>query len=155
MVVRPRSQLRYNLMDNNKKIATKAKVFLGFLLLLNIFNMLDRTLITAFAPQIMSDLSISDTQYGLLNGLIFAFFYVISGLFMGVLADRVHRPRLIAAGLFLWSALTAYSGAAKNFAQIAVARLFIGVGESTMTPTSMSIISDLFPQRYRGTAAGL
>ena len=142
-------------MNNNKKITTKAKVLLGFLLLLNIFNMLDRTLITAFAPQIMSDLSISDTQYGLLNGLIFVFFYVISGVFMGVLADRLHRPRLIAAGLFLWSALTAYSGAAKNFAQIAVARLFIGVGESTMTPTSMSMISDLFPQRFRGTAAGL
>ena len=74
---------------------------------------------------------------------------------MGALADRVHRPRLIAAGLVLWSLLTAVSGVAKNFAQIGIARLFIGVGESAMAPSAISMIADMFPVAKRGTATGI
>ena len=133
----------------------KATGILLFLLLLNILNMVDRTLITSFGTAIITDLDLSDSQFGLLTGPIFVFFYSIMGLFMGALADRVHRPRLIAAGLVLWSALTAVSGVAKNFAQIGVARLFIGVGESAMAPSAISMISDMFPKARRGTATGI
>ena len=133
----------------------KARGILLFLLLLNILNMVDRTLITSFGTAIITDLGLSDSQFGLLTGPIFVFFYSIMGLFMGALADRVHRPRLIAAGLVLWSALTAVSGVAKNFAQIGVARLFIGVGESAMAPSAISMISDMFPKAKRGTATGI
>jgi MFS family permease len=137
------------------QVPLKAKGILLFLLLLNILNMVDRTLITSFGTAIMIDLGLSDSQFGLLTGPIFVFFYSIMGLFMGALADRVHRPRLIAAGLMLWSALTAVSGVAKNFAQIGIARLFIGVGESAMAPSAISMISDLFPKARRGTATGI
>ena len=133
----------------------KATAILLFLLLLNILNMVDRTLITSFGTAIINDLGLSDSQFGLLTGPIFVFFYSIMGLFMGALADRVHRPRLIAAGLVLWSALTALSGVAKNFAQIGIARLFIGVGESAMAPSAISMISDMFPKARRGTATGI
>ena len=137
------------------KASPKAMGLLLFLTVLNILNMVDRTLIASFGPQIIADLNLTDSQFGALTGFIFVFFYAIMGLFMGALADRLHRPRLIAAGLLLWSVLTAVSGATKTFVQIGLARLFIGVGESTMTPSAMSMISDLFPQRQRGTAAGL
>ena len=137
------------------KSAPKATGILLFLLLLNILNMVDRTLITSFGSAIIKDLNLSDSQFGLLTGPIFVFFYSIMGLFMGALADRVHRPRLIAAGLLLWSALTAVSGMAKSFVQIGVSRLFIGVGESAMTPSAISMISDLFPKARRGTATGI
>jgi MFS family permease len=137
------------------KASPRAMGLLLFLTVLNILNMVDRTLIASFGPQIIADLNLTDSQFGALTGFIFVFFYAIMGLFMGALADRLHRPRLIAAGLLLWSVLTAVSGATKSFMQIGLARLFIGVGESTMTPSSMSMISDLFPQRQRGTAAGL
>ena len=133
----------------------KATGILLFLLLLNILNMVDRTLITSFGTPIINDLGLSDSQFGLLTGPIFVFFYSIMGLFMGALADRVHRPRLIAAGLVLWSALTAVSGVAKSFAQIGIARLFIGVGESAMAPSAISMISDMFPKAKRGTATGI
>ena len=133
----------------------KATGILLFLLLLNILNMVDRTLITSFGTAIINDLGLSDSQFGLLTGPIFVFFYSIMGLFMGALADRVHRPRLIAAGLVLWSALTAVSGVAKSFAQIGIARLFIGVGESAMAPSAISMISDMFPKAKRGTATGI
>jgi MFS family permease len=137
------------------KASPRAMSFLLFLTLLNILNMVDRTLITSFGTAIITDLELSDSQFGLLTGPIFVFFYSIMGLFMGALADRVHRPRLIAAGLILWSALTALSGMAKSFAQIGVARLFIGVGESAMAPAALSMIADLYPKAKRGTATGI
>ena len=76
----------------------------------------------------------TNTQFGLLTGLIFIFFYAFAGVFMGVLADRVNRTRFIAIGLAAWSVLTAISGMAKGFVSIAIPRLFIGIGESIMTP---------------------
>ena len=103
----------------------------------------------------LPDLGLTNTQFGLLTGLIFIIFYSIAGLFMGMLADRVNRTRLIAAGLALWSALTALSGAAKGFASLAIPRLFIGVGESIMTPTSMSLLADRFPSSRLGFASGV
>ncbi len=137
------------------KSAKGAKGILLFLLVLNILNMVDRTLIVSFGTSIISDLNLSDSQFGLLTGPVFVFFYSIMGLFMGALADRVHRPKLIAAGLVLWSVLTALSGMAKNFMQIGMSRLFIGVGESVMAPSAISMIADLYPKAKRGTATGI
>ena len=139
----------------NIKTAKSATGILIFLLVLNILNMVDRTLITSFGTSIIADLNLSDSQFGLLTGPVFVFFYSIMGLFMGALADRVHRPRLIAAGLVLWSVLTALSGVAKNFMQIGMSRLFIGVGESVMAPSAISMIADLYPKAKRGTATGI
>jgi MFS family permease len=76
------------------------------------------------------------------------------GLFMGVLADLVNRPRLIAFGVALWSVLTAVSGAARGFWSLAVPRMLIGVGESILTPTSMSMLADRFPAQKLGFASG-
>jgi MFS family permease len=126
-----------------------------FLTLLNIINMVDRNLITSFGADIINDLNLSDFQFGLLTGPIFVVFYSIAGLFMGALADLVHRPRLIAAALVLWSVLTALAGMAKNFTQIGLTRLFIGIGESAMTPSALSMLADMFPKAKRGTATGI
>ena len=140
---------------HHKALSLRSYWILFFLLLLNILNMLDRTLLIAFGPQIIEDLDLSDTQYGLLTGFVFNTFYCFFGLLMGTLADRVNRVRLIAFGLIIWSGLTAVSGAAKNFFQIGLARLFIGIGESVMTPSAISIMADLFPNEKRGAAAGI
>ncbi|MFT5136743.1 MAG: MFS family permease [Arenicella sp.] len=133
----------------------RAHFLLALLVLLNILNIVDRNLISSFGPQIIQDLTLSDTQFGLLTGLIFVFFYAVMGLFVGRLADTKHRPRLITAGLVLWSALTMISGAAKSFLHIASARLFIGVGEACLTPASMSMLADTYPTEKRGMAASL
>ena len=129
-------------------------VFLCFLTLLNVMNFVDRQLLSSFANFIVPELGLTNTQYGLLTGLVFIVFYAAMGLFMGALADKLHRPRLIAAGLALWSALTAASGAARGFVSLALPRMFIGVGESALTPTAMSILTDRFPARQLGFAAG-
>ena len=117
-------------------------------------NFVDRQFISSFAPFLKSDLDLSDTEIGLLTGIVFIFFYTVAGLFVGTLADRYNRTKIIGIGVILWSAFTAISGFAKNFFTLAAPRLFIGVGESTITPTTMSILSDRYEQKRLGFAAG-
>ncbi len=127
---------------------------LFFLTLLNLLNFVDRQLIASFSNFIVPDLGLTNAQYGFLTTIPFIVFYSIAGLFMGVLADMVNRPRLIAFGVVLWSVFTALTGAAKGFVSMALPRMFIGVGESILTPTSMSLLSDSFPSKRMGFAAG-
>jgi len=136
-------------------VAARQYVFLGFLTLLNVMNFVDRQLLASFANFIVPDLGLSNTQFGLLTGFAFIIFYAAMGLFMGALADRFHRPRLVAAALTLWSVLTAASGAARGFVTLAIPRMLIGVGESALTPTSMSMLADRFPASRLGFASGV
>ncbi|WP_374574861.1 spinster family MFS transporter [Phenylobacterium sp.] len=134
-----------------------AKAGYGLLVLLtlmNVLNFVDRQLLASFANYIVPDLGLSNTEFGLLTGLVFIVFYAVAGLFMGGLADLVNRPRLIAAAMLAWSALTAASGMARNFVTLALPRVFIGVGESALTPTAMSLLADRFPPSRLGFATG-
>ena len=141
-------------MEEERAAGLKDYGFLAFLTVVNVMSVVDRQLIASLANWIKPELNLTNTQFGLLTGLIFIVFYTVAGVFMGVLADRVNRTRLIAVGLMVWSALTAVSGMAKGFVSLAIPRLFIGVGESIMTPTSMSLLSDRFPAKNLGFAAG-
>ncbi len=125
------------------------------LTLINIINFVDRQLLPSFANFIKPELGLTDTQYGLLTGLFFIIFYAVAGLFMGILADLVHRPRLIAGAILLWSLLTAASGAAKGFVSMALPRALIGVGESALAPSALSLLADRFKPSSLGLAAGL
>lgn len=138
-----------------ERVTPASYAFLGFLTLLNVMNFVDRQLLASFANFIVPDLQLTNTEFGLLTGLVFIIFYSVMGLFMGAAADLVHRPRLIAAALALWSGLTAASGAARGFVSLALPRAFIGVGESACTPTSMSLLADRFPPGRLGFAAGV
>lgn len=90
-------------------------LLLALLTFINILNFVDRQLIASFANDIKPDLDLNNFQYSLLTGFSFILFYSIMGLFVGTLADRLHRPRLLAFGLGLWSLLTAFSGMARSF----------------------------------------
>jgi len=128
---------------------------LAVLTLLNVLNFADRYLMAAFGSSIMRDLELSNFQFTLLTGLVFAFFYAVFGLFAGSLADRYHRPRLIAAGIAVWSLLTGAMGLAHNFVQAAISRVFIGVGEAVLTPSALSMLSDRITPHRRGLAAAV
>lgn len=128
---------------------------LAGLTLLNVLNFADRYLLVSFANSIITDLQLSKFQFTLLTGFVFSVFYTLFGLFAGSLADRYNRPRLIAAGLALWSALTAATGLAKNFLHAALARVFIGVGEAVLTPSALSMLSDTLPPHRRSLGAAV
>ncbi|MDE0349083.1 MAG: MFS transporter [Gammaproteobacteria bacterium] len=129
--------------------------FLAFLTFLNVINFVDRQLLASFANWIVPELGLTNTQFGLLTGLVFIFFYSVMGLFMGTLVDRMNRTRLIAGGVGLWSGLTAVSGMAQGFLSLALPRVFIGVGESILTPAAMSLFGDRYPARWLGVATGI
>lgn len=128
---------------------------LVLLTIINVLNFVDRQLLPSFANFIKPELGLTDTQYGLLTGLFFIIFYAVAGLFMGVLADRMHRGKLIAVAIALWSLLTAASGAAKGFVSMALPRALIGVGESALTPAATSLLADRFRPSQLGLAAAL
>lgn len=128
---------------------------LFFLTALNILNFVDRMLIASLAPLLIADLKLSRAQIGLLTGFGFVFFYTVVGLFLGMAADRFRRLPLIGAGLALWSAMTALSGWARSFIQLAIPRIFVGIGEATLTPAAISMLSDTFPARRLGLAVGV
>ena len=74
---------------------------------------------------------------------------------MGRISDGVRRTRLMAAGLLVWSMMTALGGMATSFAWLALARIGVGVGEATGTPCAVSLICDYFPPRRRAMALGV
>lgn len=128
--------------------------FVAFLMALNVLNILDRQLLPTFANEIKADLRLTNGQFGLLSGIMFTLLYGLLSPFMGLIADTVHRPRFAAMGVGLWSLLTAASGAAQGFVSLAFPRVFIGVGEATLTPTALSMVAERFPARRFGFASG-
>jgi MFS family permease len=125
---------------------------LGVLVLVYVFNFLDRQILSILAERIKSDLGVNDAQIGFLYGTAFAVFYAVFGLPLARLADVWDRRKLIALGLAFWSAMTALSGLASNFTELAVARFGVGVGEASATPAAFSLLSDSFPPARRATA---
>lgn len=136
-------------------VTAQAWRLLAFLTALSVLNFVDRQLIASLAPLLIDDLGLTRAQIGLLAGFAFVVFYTLSGLFLGMIADRSPRLRLIAAGLALWSAMTAASGAAQRFAHLAAARVMVGIGEATLTPAALSILGDVFPVSRLGLATGI
>jgi len=125
------------------------------LMIVYVFNFIDRSILTILGPYIQKDLGLSDGQLGLLSGTVFALFYGLFGLALGRLADSWVRTWTIALGLAIWSGMTALSGFATNFAQLATARVGVGVGEASASPAAYSLIGDWFPRHKRATALSI
>lgn len=118
------------------------------------FNFIDRQLLAILQESIKADLSLSDSQLGLLTGFAFAIFYVTAGIPIARWADRSNRRNIVSLSLFIWSFMTALSGFVQNYTQLLMARIGVGVGEAGGSPPSHSIISDIFPADRRATAIG-
>ena len=132
-----------------------SRYVLGVLVVVYVLNFLDRQIISILAEDIKADLGIDDAQIGFLYGTAFAVFYAIFGIPLGRLADVWNRRTLISMGLAFWSLMTAVSGLARTFPQLAAARIGVGVGEASATPAAFSMLSDSFPARMRATVLAL
>jgi len=128
---------------------------LGVLFLVYILNFVDRQVISILAEDIKRDLGLRDDQLGFLYGTAFGVFYSLFGIPIGRLADNWNRVRLMTVGLALWSAMTALSGLSRTGGQLAAARVGVGIGEATASPSAYSLISDYFPKRLRATALAI
>ena len=122
------------------------------LMVVYIFNFIDRQILVILQESIKTELGLSDKQLGLLSGFTFAVFYVVCGIPIARWADRYNRVNIVSASLVVWSGMTALSGMTTNFVQLLLARIGVGVGEAGASPPSHSIISDYFPHEERGRA---
>ena len=136
-------------------VPSAAWLLLAFLTTLNVLNFVVRQLIPSLAPLLIADLGISRAQVGALVGFSFVVVYSIVGVALGVMADRWPRRVLIAGGLTVWSVMTVVSGAARSFLQLAVPRMFIGIGQAALTPAALAMLGDVFPARRLGLASGV
>ena len=116
------------------------------------FSFADRFILSLLIQPIKADLGLSDTKVSLLHGFAFAIFYTFMGIPIGRLADRFSRRNIVAAGIAVWSLMTALCGVAQGYWQLFAARVGVGVGEAALSPAAYSMIADLFPQQKLGRA---
>jgi predicted MFS family arabinose efflux permease len=128
---------------------------LAGLLVLHVLAHIDRSMLVGFSPQIIPDLSLSNTQYGFLTGVVWVLSFGFMAIFLGSLADRFSRTRVIAFGVLVWSVCTAASGSARSFEQMALARFFVATGEAALVPAAVSLLAEVFPPARRGAATGI
>lgn len=137
---------------------------LGLLFAAGVISYIDRKIIAVLLEGIKADLDLTDTQMGLLAGVFFSASYIVAGVPLARLSDSGNRRGIIAACMAVWSAATALCGLATSYVQLAVARMFVGVGEAGSAPASFSLLADLFPPHQRaqvfsviscGSAVGL
>jgi MFS family permease len=114
----------------------------------NLLNFYDRAAPGALAEPLRREFSLTDAQIGGLS-TAFTLVYAVAGLPLGRLADRGSRKTLLAAGLAVWSSLTALGGLATGYVMLAVTRLGVAVGEAVCAPAATSWIGDLYPPERR------
>lgn len=127
----------------------------GVLLLALIFSFLDRSIITLLVIPIEQDLGIGDTELSLIQGFSFALFFALLGLPIARLVDSRSRTAVVAAGVAVWSVMTAAGGLATHFWHLFATRVGLGAGEATLLPGATSLLADTFPPQRRGVALGV
>jgi predicted MFS family arabinose efflux permease len=134
---------------------SKPLAVLSGLLLIHVLAHIDRNLLSGFAPQITQELALNNKQFGFLSGAVWVLSFGFMAIFMGTLADRFSRTKVMAFGVFVWSVCTAASGYVQNFEQMVLARFFVATGEAALVPAAVSLLAEVFSAQRRSTAVGV
>lgn len=133
----------------------KRYLFLFLLFLTGASSQIDRNILSVLLPQIKSEFSVSDTELGLLSGIVFGIFYATLGIPLARWADRGNRAHILSLSLVVWSLMTMLCGVAQAFWQLVVARIGVGAGEAGAMPPAQSLIADYFSPEKRAGAMAL
>ena len=128
---------------------------LALLMVIYILNFLDRTIIYILFPLIKKEMAFSDTQLALLGTTSFVIFYTVLGIPFGRLADKGSRTKIIAIGVVVWSLFSGLTAFAEGFWTLFFCRVMVGVGEATLGPAAISLLSDFFPPIKRATVTSI
>ena len=116
---------------------------------LNFFNYVDRSVLFAVQPLIQNEFHRSDAEFGMLTSAFF-FCYMFTAPFIGALADRTQRRRIMIAGAIVWSAATLLTAVTFDFRALLIRHTAVGIGEATFATIAPSFLADLFPESKRG-----
>ena len=142
--------------DNDPKVGgAYAHYVLFVLVIVYVFNFIDRNILSILSQEIQADLGVTDAQMGFLYGTVFAVFYAVFGIPLARFADVWVRRSLISVGLLFWSLMTALSGFAKSFPMLATFRIGVGVGEASASPAAYSMLSDYYHPKLRATVLAI
>lgn len=144
-----------NLPENELKATGYAWYALALLTFVYVLNFLDRVIILYLFPLIKTEYQFSDLELSLLGTTAFVIFYTALGIPFGRIADKGSRTKLIAIGLAIWSLFTGLTGFAWDFWSLFFCRLMVGVGEATLGPAAISLLSDYFPPTKRATVTSI
>ncbi len=120
-------------------------ILVALLALASVVSQFDRTVINLMVEPIKAEFSLNDTAFGALQSIAFGIFYVIACIPLGRAADNTNRKWLIAICLFFWSLFAMASGLAKTYWHLFLTRIGVAVGEASLTPAGLSMLSDHFP----------
>ena len=115
------------------------------LIIASLVAFIDRQVVAIVVEPMQKDLNVGDTEIGWLYG-VFALFYAFAAIPIATIADKKSRKHVIAIGIFVWSLMTIACGLTKNYWQIFLARIGVGIGEATLSPTTTSLLGDYFPR---------
>jgi MFS family permease len=126
-----------------------------FLTLAATVSIIDRQILALMIGPVKRDLGVSNTMMGLLGGFAFTSFYTLLTWPMARLADSRSRRNLIAVGIFFWSLATVSCGLAARYWQLFIGRMGVGLGETTLYPSAVSMLSDYFDRTRLPLALGV
>lgn len=131
-----------------------AWLLVGLLWVVAFLNYFDRILITSMRDPIVADFDLNDAQFGLLTS-VFLWSYGFVSPFGGFLADRYSRKLVIVVSVFIWSAVTLWTGYVKSFEEMLVTRVLMGISEACYIPAALALITDYHTGKTRSLATGL
>ena len=121
---------------------------------LNLLNYVDRSVLFAVQPLVQSEFSLSNTQVGYLTSA-FLLFYMVAAPFVGPLADRYSRKKIIVGGAIFWSGLTLLTAVTHTYTELLIRHTLVGIGEATFVTIAPTFVADLFPEEKRGRILGV
>jgi len=121
-----------------------------------LLNYLDRQMLGAMKYSVMSDIPSIDTEanWGFMLGQ-FKWVYAFLSPIGGYVADRFSRKLTICSSLFVWSAVTWWTGHVTSYNELLAARSFMGISEAFYIPAALALIVDFHTDRTRSRAVGL
>jgi MFS family permease len=131
-----------------------ARYVLGVMVGINFLNYMDRYVLPAVAGRIQAEFRLSDSQVGLL-GSAFLLVYALATIPFGIWADRGVRRTVVGVGVTVWSLATLFTGIARSYLQLFLARAVLGVGEGSYYPAGTALLGDYFTKERRGRAMSI
>ncbi len=128
---------------------------LSSLLVVYIFNFIDRSILAILTDPIKKSLNLEDWHMGMVGGFAFAMLYTTLGIPIARVSERMSRVRIIVAAITLWSLMTVFCGFAGGFLSLFLLRIGVGIGEAGCTPPAQSLIADYFKPGSRATAVSI
>jgi len=135
--------------------ARRAWMIAGLLALASVASQFDRVVMNLTIEPVKAEFGLDDTRFALLQGVAFGIFYTLGSVPIGRLADRFERRLVLGISLLFFSLFSMASGLSRTFAQLFLTRVGVGIGEASVTPTGLSMLSDMFPPEKLGRAVSV